>query len=200
MFRSAPPELLRALRLTIVVFVLTGIAYPLAVTGIAQAAFPAQSNGSLITRHGQVIGSALIGQYFTAPQYFHGRPSATVSATGGRPLPYAADNSGGSNLGPGNRALSDRVASAARTIRSENGLSPDARIPVDLVTTDFSGLDPDITEAAALIQVDRVARARGLNPARVRALVEQNVQGRVLFIFGEPHVNVLLLNLALDGG
>ncbi len=200
MTAALPSELLRALRLTLVVAVATGLLYPLFVTGIGQLVFPSQANGSLITRNGQVIGAGLIGQYFTSPNYFHGRPSATVNPITGKPEPYAADNSAGSNLAPSNQALIDRVKAAVAQIRKENGLAPNAPIPVDLVTADFTGFDPNISEASALLQVDRVAQQRGLDPARVRALVEDHVQGRVLWIFGEPHVNVLELNLALDDG
>ena len=200
MFRSVPVELLRSLRLTLVIAGLTGLLYPLAVTGVSQVAFNRQANGSLITRNGQVVGSSLIGQRFTEARYFHGRPSATVDAGTGRPRPYAADNSAGSNLAPSSQALADRVAKDVRAVRQENGLAPDAQVPVDLVTTDFSGVDPDVSEASALLQVDRVAGARGLDPARVRALVEAHVHGRVLWLFGEPHVDVLEMNLALDSG
>jgi K+-transporting ATPase ATPase C chain len=147
----------------------------------------------VITKNGHVVGSQLIGQEFKSDKYFHGRFSASAT-------PYAADNSGGSNLGPNNKALINRVASSARTTRTENGLAPDAQVPVDLVTADFSGFDPDVTEASALLQVDRIAKARGLDPTRVHALVEKYVSGRILWVFGEPHVNVLQLNLALDAG
>ncbi|HZU15612.1 MAG TPA: potassium-transporting ATPase subunit KdpC [Candidatus Dormibacteraeota bacterium] len=200
MSTSLPSELLRSLRLTLVVAAVTGVIYPLAVTGVAQGLFPGQANGSLVTRNGQVVGSALIGQEFTSPRYFHGRPSATVNARTGRPQPYAADNSGGSNQGPSNSALIDRVAREARAVRRQNGLGPSAPVPADLVTTSASGLDPDLSEASALLQVNRVAQARHLDPARVRSLVEHHLHGRVLGIFGEPYVDVLELNLALDRG
>src|SRR5207237_10194986 len=144
--------------------------------------------------------STLIGQQFASPRYFHGRPSVTVDPNSGKPEPYAANNSVGSNLAPSNKALVDRVSGDVKTIRKEDGLSPNTRMPVDLVTTDFTGFDPDITEASALIQVDRVAKARGLDAARVRALVENHIQGRVLGVFGEPYVNVLDVNMALDAG
>jgi K+-transporting ATPase ATPase C chain len=186
-------EALRAIRLTIVFAVVTGLIYSLAMTGVIQLVFPLQANGSLISVNGQVVGSQLIGQEFKSDRYFHGRFSATST-------PYAADNSAGSNLGPNNKALIDRVASSARTVRQENGLGPNDQVPVDLVTADFSGFDPDITEASALLQVDRVSKARGLDPARVRALIERYVNGRILWIFGEPYVNVLEVNLALDRG
>jgi K+-transporting ATPase ATPase C chain len=200
MLASLPSELLRALRLTLVVFALTGLVYPLVGTGIAQALFNSQANGSLVTKNGQVIGSSLIGQEFTSARYFNGRVSATVNASTGKAQPYAADNSAGSNLGPNNKALVDRVSQDVAAIRKKNGLAPDAKIPVDLVTADFSGLDPNVTEASALIQVDRVAKARNLDASKVRALVESHVQGRILWIFGEPHVNVLDVNMALDNG
>jgi potassium-transporting ATPase KdpC subunit len=193
MIASLSTEFLRAIRLTLVFAAFTGLVYGLVLTGVFQVIFPSQANGSLITRNGQVVGSQLIGQEFKSDKYFHGRVSATTT-------PYAADNSAGSNLGPNNKALIDRVASSARTIRSDNGLPSDAQIPVDLVTADFSGFDPDVSEASALLQVDRVAKARGLDPGRVRALVEKYVQGRILWVFGEPHVNVLQLNMALDAG
>ncbi|HEY4028040.1 MAG TPA: potassium-transporting ATPase subunit KdpC [Candidatus Dormibacteraeota bacterium] len=200
MLASLPSELLRSLRLTVVVFAVTGLIYPFVGTGLAQLLFNHQANGSLVTKNGQVVGSSLIGQQFTSDRYFHGRPSATVDANTNKPKPYAADNSGASNFAPSNQALIDRVKKDVQTVRRQNGLSADQQLPVDLVTTDFSGLDPDISEAAALIQVDRVANARHLDSAKVRAVVERHVQGRILWVFGEPHVNVLDVNLALDGG
>jgi potassium-transporting ATPase KdpC subunit len=193
MIPSLPGEFVRAIRLTLAFALVTGLLYSLAFTGIAQVVFPNQANGSLITKNGQIIGSTLIGQEFKSDKYFHGRVSATAT-------PYAADNSAGSNLGPNNKALIDRVASSARTTRADNGLAPDAQVPVDLVTADFSGFDPDITEASALLQVHRVSLARGLDESGLRALVERYVQGRVLWIFGEPYVNVLQVNMALDAG
>ena len=197
---SLPSELLRSLRLTLVVFAVTGLIYPFVGTGLAQALFHDQANGSLVTKNGQVVGSRLIGQEFTSPRYFHGRPSATVDANTNKPKPYAADNSTGSNYAPSNQALIDRVSKDVKAIQQKEGLGSNVPVPADLVTTDFSGFDPDITEASALIQVDRVAGARHLDAARVRALVERHVQGRVLLIFGEPHVNVLDVNMALDSG
>jgi K+-transporting ATPase ATPase C chain len=191
MLSSIPFEILKGIRLTLVFGVITGIIFPLAITGISQVVFHDAANGSLISRNGQVVGSNLIGQQFNSDKYFHGRPSANG---------YAADNSAGSNLGPTNPALTSRVASDARTIRQSDGLVPNDQLPVDMVTTDFSGVDPDITEAAALLQVHRVAQARGLDETKVRALVEKYVHGRILWFFGEPHVNVLQLNLALDAG
>jgi potassium-transporting ATPase KdpC subunit len=189
-----------AIVMIITMTVITGLIYPLMMTGIAQAVFPYQANGSLIEKDGKVIGSALIGQEFTSDKYFHGRPSATTEPdpkdpTKTVPVPYAADNSGGSNLGPTSKALVDRVKDDAAKLAAEN---PNTPIPVDLVTTSASGLDPDITPAAAFFQVPRVAKARGLSEDKVRQLVEDNLTGRLLGIIGEPHVNVLKLNLALD--
>jgi potassium-transporting ATPase KdpC subunit len=199
--RSLPAELFRALRLTLVVAVVTGLIYPLVITGVSQVVFHDQANGSLIVKNGQVVGSKLIGQNFTDPKYFFGRPSATVNISDAtKSDPYNAQNSAGSNLAPSNKALIDRVSKAVAQIRKENNLPADSMVPVDLVTTDFSGFDPDITEAGALIQVTHVAMARNLDPARVRSLVEKYVQGRSLGVFGEPRVNVLALNMALDNG
>jgi K+-transporting ATPase ATPase C chain len=185
----------------VVMTVLTGLVYPLGMTGIAQIVFPHQANGSLIEKDGKVIGSSLIGQNFTSDKYFHGRPSATTEpdpkdSTKTVPTPYAADNSVGSNAGPTSKSLIERVTGDAKTLKEEN---PSAPVPVDLVTTSASGLDPDITPAAALFQVPRVAKARNLPEDRVRALVTDRTQGRLLGLIGEPHVNVLALNLALDG-
>jgi len=192
---------LRAFRLTLVIAVVTGLIYPLVITGISQVAFHDQANGSLIVKNGQLVGSKLIGQNFTDPKYFFGRPSATVDQSDAtKSDPYNAQNSAASNLAPSNKVLTDRVSKAVAQIRKENNLAPDSMVPVDLVTTDFSGFDPDITEAGALTQVNHVAVARNLDPAKVRGLVEKYVQGRILGVFGEPHVNVLALNMALDAG
>jgi potassium-transporting ATPase KdpC subunit len=199
--RSLPTELLRAVRLTLVVAVVTGLIYPLAITGISQVVFHDQANGSLIVKNGQLVGSKLIGQNFTDPKYFFGRPSVTNNVSDAtKSDPYNAQNSAGSNLAPSNKALIDRVSKAVDQIRKENNLPAGSLVPVDLVTTDFSGFDPDITEAGALTQVNHVATARNLDSLKVRALVDRYVQGRSFGVFGEPHVNVLLLNMALDNG
>lgn len=196
--------MLKELRPVIVVLVLltviTGLAYPLAMTGIAGTIFPHQAQGSLIEKDGKVIGSALIGQAFESDKYFHGRPSATLGpdpkdATKTVAAPYNAVNSMGSNLGPTSKALADRLKEDVDKLKAEN---PNAAVPVDLVTTTGSGLDPDISPAAALFQVPRVAKARGLPEQGVRALVEAQTEGRTLGLLGEPRVNVLKLNLALD--
>ncbi|WP_243293524.1 potassium-transporting ATPase subunit KdpC [Geothrix mesophila] len=185
-----------ALVLFIALSALTGLAYPLGVAGLAQAVFPHQAEGSLIRRDGQIIGSEWIGQSFTAPRDFWGRPSATVD-TQGRPLPYNGANSGGSNLAPSNpdlrRAVQDRVAALRAADPEASG-----PVPVDLVTASGSGLDPHISPASALFQAHRVALARGLDEARVRGLVAAHVEGPQWGILGEPRVNVLKLNLALD--
>jgi potassium-transporting ATPase KdpC subunit len=200
MIASLPNELLRAVRLTLVFALMTGLVYSLAMTGIIQLLFPNPANGSLVMKNGQVVGSSQIGQQFTSDKYFHGRISVTVDPTTGKSKPYAAENSAGSNLGPNNKVLIDRAAADTASIKASDPGVPPSGVPVDLVTADFSGLDPDITEAGALVQIDRVAAARGLDPGRLRALVERNVQGRILWVFGEPHVNVLSLNMALDAG
>jgi len=183
-------ELKPAILITIVLTILTGILYPLAVTGAAQALFHKQANGSLIERNGQVIGSELIGQNFTKPEYFHPRPSAAGNG-------YDAANSAGSNLGPTNPALADRLTKDAAQFRRDN---PDftGPIPADAITTSASGLDPDITPANALAQASRVAKARGASVESVTNLVQANIQSRDLGVLGEPRVNVLKLNMALD--
>jgi len=192
-----------AVVITLIFTAVTGLLYPGVITGIAQLIFPYQANGSLVkASNGQVIGSDLIGQYWTKPQYFHGRPSATVNPTTGTPEPYAADNSTASNLGPTNATLikdvQQRVADLRAEFKKENLPVPPGPVPVDLVTTSGSGLDPDITIAGAMYQVPIVAAARGLSQAVVTKLVTGHETGRFLGIFGEPYVNVLDLNLALD--
>jgi potassium-transporting ATPase KdpC subunit len=193
-------EIRPAITMIVVMTVLTGLVYPLGMTGIAQVIFPHQANGSLIEKDGYVIGSALIGQNFAEEKYFHGRPSATSEPdpkdpSKTVPVPYAADNSVGSNLGPTRQALIDGVKANAGDLAKDN---PTAPIPVDLVTNSASGLDPDITPAAAEFQVARVAKARSLPADKVQALVAANTEGRLLGILGEKRVNVLKLNLALD--
>jgi len=196
--------MLREIRPAIVVLValtlITGLAYPLAMTGIAGVLFPRQAQGSLIEQDGKVVGSALIGQVFESDKYFHGRPSATTApdpkdSSKTVPAPYNAANSGGSNLGPTNKALIDRVQGDVDTLKKEN---PNAPIPQDLVTTSASGLDPHISPEAALFQVPRIAKARNLPEDRIRQLVADNTEGRLFGLLGEPRVNVLQLNLALD--
>jgi potassium-transporting ATPase KdpC subunit len=188
-----------AVMLTLLLTILLGFLYPGVVTGLAQLFFPYQANGSLIrASNGQVIGSELIGQYWTLPQYFHGRPSATVSAATGQPEPYAADNSSASNLGPTSATLVKTVQQRVAEVKKENPNAPPGPVPVDLVTASGSGLDPAISVAAALYQVPRVAQMRGLSQSVVTQLVMKHVTGQFLGIFGEQYVNVLDLNLALD--
>src|SRR6478752_9885475 len=193
-------EIRPAIVLVVILTLITGLAYPLAMTGIAEVIFPTQAQGSLVEVDGKVVGSALIGQEFTSDKYFHGRLSATTApdpndSTKTVPAPYNAANSGGSNLGPTSKALADRLKEDVDKLRGEN---PNAAVPVDLVTTSGSGLDPDISPEGALFQVPRIAKARNLPAASVRQLVTANTRGRFAGLLGEPRVNVLELNLALD--
>jgi K+-transporting ATPase ATPase C chain len=196
MLKEIRPAILVLLLLTLI----TGLAYPLAMTEVAGAIFPKQAQGSLIERGGKVVGSALIGQEFKDDKYFHGRLSATTApdpadASKTVPAPYNAANSGASNLGPTSKALNDRIKEDVDKLKAEN---PSASVPIDLVTTSASGLDPDISPEGALFQVPRVAKVRGMGEDRVRQLVAENTSGRLIGLFGEPRVNVLALNLALD--
>jgi K+-transporting ATPase ATPase C chain len=196
MLRELRPAILILILLTLI----TGLAYPLAMTAIAGVIFPKQAQGSLIEKDGKVVGSSLIGQEFKDDKYFHGRPSATsapdpADSTKTVPAPYNAANSGGSNLGPTSKALSDRIKDDIEKLKAEN---PTAFVPVDLVTTSGSGLDPDISPEAALFQVPRVAKARNMPEDQLRQLVTANAQGRLVGLLGENRVNVLALNLALD--
>ena len=193
-------EIRPAIVLLLVLTAITGLAYPLAMTAIAGTLFPVQAQGSLIDEDGKVIGSALIGQEFKADKYFHGRPSATLApdptdSTKTVSAPYNAASSGGSNLGPTSKALADRLQEDVARLKAEN---PNAAVPVDLVTTSASGLDPDISPEAAQFQVPRVAKARNLPEDQVEQLVTASTEGRLLGVLGEPRVNVLALNLALD--
>ncbi|QOG17054.1 MULTISPECIES: K(+)-transporting ATPase subunit C [Bradyrhizobium] len=193
-------EIRPAIVLLLVLTAITGLAYPLAMTAIAGTLFPTQAQGSLIEKDGKVIGSALIGQEFKDDKYFHGRPSATLApdpndSTKTVSAPYNAANSGGSNLGPTSKALADRMKEDVDKLKAEN---PNAAVPVDLVTASASGLDPDISPEAAQFQVPRVAKARNMAEDQLKQLVVANTQGRLLGLLGEPRVNVLALNLALD--
>ena len=196
MIREVRPAIVMVVALTLI----TGLAYPLLMTQLAEMIFPYQAQGSLLTRDGKVVGSLLIGQEFKSDRYFHGRPSATTApdpadSTKTVPAPYNAANSGGSNLGPTSKSLVERVQGDLEKLKKEN---PSAPVPIDLVTTSGSGLDPHISPEAALFQVPRVARARNMTEDRVRRLVELHIEARDLGILGEPRVNVLALNLALD--
>jgi len=196
MLREIRPAIVLLIGLTLI----TGLAYPLAMTGIAGVLFPKQAQGSLIEKDGKVVGSALIGQEFKDDKYFHGRPSATTApdpndSTKTVSAPYNAANSGGSNLGPTSKALADRLKEDVDKLKAENPSQP---VPVDLVTTSGSGLDPDISPEAALFQVPRVAKARNIPEAKVRQVVDEHIESRTLGVLGEPRVNVLQLNLALD--
>ena len=196
MLREIRPAIVLLAALTII----TGLIYPLAVTGVAELLFPYQAQGSLIEKDGKVIGSELIGQQFASDRYFHGRPSATLGPDPNDPsksvaAPYNAQNSMGSNLGPTNKALIDRVAGDVTKLKQEN---PSAPVPTDLVTTSGSGLDPDISPAAAYFQVPRIAKARNMPENGLSELIAGHIEGRTFGILGEPRVNVLALNLALD--
>ncbi len=193
-------EIRPAIIIVVLLTLITGLAYPLAMTAIAGVLFPKQAQGSLIEKDGKVVGSALIGQEFKGDKYFHGRPSATTApdpadSTKTVPAPYNAANSGGSNLGPTSKALIDRVKEDVDRLRAEN---PSMPVPIDLVTTTGSGLDPDISPEAAQFQAARVAKARSMSEDRVRQLVTEQTRGRFAGLLGEPRVNVLALNLALD--
>src|SRR5713101_7576236 len=196
MLREIRPAIVLVIALTLI----TGVVYPFAITGIAQVIFPDKAQGSLLERDGKVVGSALIGQEFTSEGYFHGRPSATTApdpndSTKTVPAPYNAANSGGSNLGPTNKSLIERVQGDVEKLKQENA---SAQVPIDLVTTSASGLDPHISPAAALSQVPRVAKARNTPEDRLRQLVDEHIEARTFGLLGEPRVNVLALNLALD--
>ncbi len=196
MLKEVRPAIVFVVALTII----TGLIYPLAITGIAQLVFPYQANGSLMEKDSKVLGSELIGQAFADDKYFHGRPSATTMPDPNDPTknvdaPYNAANSGGSNLGPTNQALIDRVKGDIEKLKEE---APSAAVPIDLVTTSGSGLDPHISPEAALFQVPRVSKARNMTEDRLRQLVAEHIEGRFLGLLGEPRVNVLALNLLLD--
>jgi K+-transporting ATPase ATPase C chain len=196
MLKEIRPAIVLILAFTLI----TGVIYPLVMTGIAGVIFPYQAHGSLIEKDGKVIGSVLIGQEFASDRYFHGRPSATLGPDPSDPskttgVPYNAANSGGSNLGPTNKTLIDRVTADVDKLKQEN---PSAQVPIDLVTTSGSGLDPHVTPQAAYFQVPCVAKARNMPENALRDLIGEHIEGRTLGLFGEPRVNVLALNLALD--
>jgi K+-transporting ATPase ATPase C chain len=193
-------EIRPAIVLLVALALITGLIYPLALTAIASAVFPHQAQGSLIEQNGKVIGSALIGQVFSDNKHFHGRPSATMAPDPKDPsktvdAPYNAANSGGSNMGPTSKALAERLKGDVGRLQKEN---PSQTVPIDLVTTSGSGLDPDISPEAARFQALRIAKARGLPESRVQALVDNQIEGRTFGLLGEPRINVLKLNLALD--
>ncbi len=190
-------QLRPAIVITVLFIIITGLIYPGIVTGLAQLIFPYQANGSLHYANGKLVGSDLIGQYWTSARYFHGRPSATLNPSS-TPSPYEADNSSASNLGPTSATLLKSVKDRVAQLKKENPNAPAGPVPVDLVTSSGSGLDPDISVAAALYQVPRIASERGMSQDKVRQLVMDNTQGKFLGLFGEPLVNVLNLNLALD--
>jgi K+-transporting ATPase ATPase C chain len=198
--RRAILRLIRpAIVMTLALTIITGLIYPGIITGMAQVFFPSQANGSILYVNGKPIGSSLIGQYWTQAQYFHGRPSATNNPAG-TPAPYSADNSGASNLGPTNQTLITTVQQRIDDLKKENPDVPAGTpIPADLVTASGSGLDPDISVAAAYYQIPRVAKARGMTQEALRKIVDAHITGRFLGLFGEPRINVLELNLALDG-
>jgi K+-transporting ATPase ATPase C chain len=189
-----------AIVLTLVLTLIVGIGYPLLVTGVAQVLFNHQANGSLVTRNGQTIGSSLIGQNWTNPKYFHGRPSATLSDDGSKSQPYNGENSSASNNGPTSSNLQAEVQAELQLLKEDEQLNQGVPIPVDLVTSSGSGLDPDISVAAAMYQAPRIAKERGLSLAHVQQLIQQHVHERALGVLGEPFVNVLELNIALDDG
>lgn len=189
-----------AIVLTLVMTLILGIAYPLVITGISQVVFNNQANGSLVTKNGQVVGSSLIGQEWTDPKYFHGRPSATLSDDGSQSQPYNAANSSASNNGPTSSNLQAEVQAQLKLLKEDEACNgPNVQIPVDLVTSSGSGLDPDISVDGAMYQACRIARERGMSLAAVQQLIQNHVQGRDLGVLGEPYVSVLELNLALDG-
>jgi K+-transporting ATPase ATPase C chain len=199
--RPAPlPRLLLSSLMAALLFTLVcGLVYPLLTTGVAGMLFPTQARGSLISRDGKTVGSAVLGQNFTAPGYLHGRPSMTNKTDGSGPEPYNAENSGASNWGATNAKLRDSVQERVAAFRQENGLSESTPVPVDAVTASASGLDPDVSLGTALLQVNRIAKSRGMQPADVEGVIRDHLTGRQLGVLGEARVNVLAVNLALDG-